>query len=204
MEIKRLKAEYMDANVFVIIENDNALIIDSGAKLEDVKKVVGSRKVLATLITHGHFDHAYYADAYAKEFGCPIYIHNNGKATLSSPESNYAEDGFVINDFSNFKFLEDSGELNLPPFKVKYFSTKGHSKCSICYQIGEDLFAGDTLFSNGIGRTDLVGSSKVEMIKSLDKLSSLTFATTHSGHGEDSDFARQKRNIALFKRFLTR
>ncbi len=204
MEINRLKAEYMDANVFVIIENDNALIIDSGAKLEDVKKVVGSRKVLATLITHGHFDHCYYALDYAKEFNCKVFMNENGKEIASNAKSNYAENGFTIKDFSNVELLSGDGELNILPFKVKYYSTAGHSPCSTCYKIGEDLFSGDTLFSNGIGRTDLIGSNKEDMIKSLDKLSKISFQTAHSGHGDDSDYSRQKRNITLFKRFLTR
>lgn len=204
MEIKRLKTEFMDSNVFVIVQGGHALIIDSGAKLEEVKKAVGSAKVVALLLTHAHFDHCYYSLDYAKEFNCKIYMNENGKKIASSAKSNYSEDGFAITDFSAFHFLSGDGQLDLSPFKVEYYSTAGHSPCSTCYKVGEEFFTGDTLFSNGIGRTDLIGSSKEDMIKSLDKLSRMFFATAHSGHGEDSDFSRQKRNITLFKRFLTR
>ena len=42
------------------------------------------------------------------------------------------------------------------------------------------------------------------MIASLEKLDKIEFETCHSGHGEDSTFDRQKRNIKVFLRFLQR
>ncbi len=203
MEIKKLIGEFMDANVFVLIKDDSVLIIDAGAKIEDVKNAVGNAKVQAVLLTHGHFDHCYYANVYAKEFNCPIYMHKAGKEIASDPQKNYGET-FYIDNFNNFKYFDRDCVLNLKPFNVEVITTAGHSPCSVCYKIENQLFAGDTLFSNGIGRTDLIGSDKPAMIASLDKLSKVSFETAYSGHGDESDYARQTRNINLFKRFLLR
>ncbi len=203
MEILKLLTDKYDSNTFILTEGDFCLIIDSGAKPEIVKNLVGEKKIVGVLLTHGHFDHAYYSKQYYELFGCPVFCHENAKLTMSSPERSYGDD-FSLTDLAGFEFLKGDGTLNLVPFEINYYSTPGHSKCSMCFLIGGDLFAGDPLFENGIGRTDLIGSSKEEMIASLEKLNNLEFKQAYSGHGENSDFARQKRNITIFKRFLMR
>ena len=203
MKLKIVTGEYLDANIYILSENGKAIIIDSGAKLNDIKNAVGKNKVLGVLLTHGHYDHALYALDYSKEFDCPIFIHKSGKEVLLDPKKNYGET-FYIDNFTNFKFLEGDGILILDEIKIEYFSTAGHSPCGMCYLINGDLFAGDTLFDNGIGRTDLNGSDKEQMLLSLEKLSALNFNNVYSGHGASSDATRQKRNIQVHIRFLKR
>lgn len=203
MIITRIEGDYLEANTFLIENNGQVLIIDSGANLQKVIKAVQGKKVLAILLTHAHFDHSCYCEAYAKEFGVKVYLHQRGKEILEDAKKNYSEN-FSLSHFENFVFLKNDGQLKLGDFDVEFYSTPGHSPCAICYRIDNQLFAGDTLFENSIGRTDLYGSSKEEMISSLEKLDKLKFAVCHSGHGEDSTFERQKRNIAVFLRFLKR
>ncbi|MBO5344794.1 MAG: MBL fold metallo-hydrolase, partial [Clostridia bacterium] len=70
--------------------------------------------------------------------------------------------------------------------------------------IGDTLFAGDVLFENGIGRVDLIGSSKNDMIDSLGKLEHISYDKVLSGHGEESNKEKQRKNLTIYKRFLTR
>lgn len=203
MTVQKIKSAYLDANTFVVSQNNQCIIIDSGAPLQDVEKAVQCNKVLAILLTHGHFDHSIYCLDYAKKFNCSIYMHANAKLTLASPERNYGAP-FFINKFESFSLIDGNGILQIKDFLIHYFETPGHSPCSMCYQIENALFAGDTLFANGIGRTDLIGSDKSKMQQSLQLLSTLQFDNAYSGHGEDSDFARQTRNIHLYQKFLAR
>ncbi len=203
MEIKRLVSGNLSSNVFIIKKDYERLIIDSGADLESVKKEVGKNKVLALLLTHGHYDHAMYALDYAKEYGCKIYASVEAAAELVDPAKNYGET-FKIDHFEDFVFLKGDGSLKLGSFEIEYISTQGHCKSCNCFKIDDQLFAGDTLFENGIGRTDLFGSSKSDMIKSLEKLDEQNFAFCHSGHGDSTDCLRQKRNIKAYLRFLKR
>lgn len=213
MKIKIVKGEYLDANVYVLIKNGKALIIDAGANVEDVKKALGDNKVVAVFLTHGHYDHCLYILDYIKEFNCEVFANENCKITISDPQKNYGEpvyidkgETFFVENFESFQFINGDGKIvfNKYNFEVKYFSTPGHSECGMCYLIENNLFAGDTLFDNGIGRTDLIGSDKNAMLSSLDKLDTLEFDMMYSGHGEPSDYARQKRNIAVHIRFLKR
>ena len=125
-------------------------------------------------------------------------------STIQDTNFNAAGDGWVIKSELDIHTLTGDGEIKIGDFEVEYFATPGHSPCCECYKIGDMVFAGDTLFNSGIGRLDLKGASKEDMIKSLEKLSKVEFSTLYSGHGEASDYDRQKRNIAVFTRFLKR
>ena len=67
---------------------------------------------------------------------------------------------------------------------VNVFFTPGHSSDSVCLLIENALFSGDTIFSSGIGRTDLYDSDKNEMKKSLMKIKDIDFNICYPGHDE--------------------
>ena len=54
--------------------------------------------------------------------------------------------------------------------KIKVYHTPGHTKGSLCYLYRKQLFTGDTLFKDGVGRTDLIGGSTASLNKSLKRL----------------------------------
>ena len=203
MKIFKLISNFLQSNTFVLQKDNEALIIDAGTELNKVKEVVGDKKVVAVLLTHGHYDHAYYCNEYSKEFNAPIYINRNGKTALSDPKYNYGET-FKIEDFSSFKFLEGDGKLTLGNFEIEYIYTPGHSNCLNSYLIDNALFVGDCIFRDGIGRTDLITSNNDDMLESLKKLCSLQYEMCYSGHYEDSDYARMNKNSNVYIRFLSR
>lgn len=204
MKITQIKSNILDSNVFVVEKNRHCLIVDCAVKLEKVTEIVGGCIVDGILLTHGHFDHCAYCNEYARKFGTKIYANAKVISTMADEDANYSEQRVGINDFSNLVLLDGDSKLSLGEFDVYCFSTAGHCPCCECYLIDDNLFAGDVLFENGIGRTDLIGSDKNEMIKTLEKLEGLSFNMVYSGHGEESDRATQLKNIAIFKRFLTR
>lgn len=202
--ITKTIGQYLDANVYVFEKNGEALIIDCGASVDKVKELVGDKKVVGILLTHGHFDHSSNCLEYAKEFGVKIYTNENIDKTLSNSDAIYSEDKSTINDFSNFVFLSGDGEIEIGNFKIDFYYCPGHSICCECYLIDGNLFAGDVLFDRSIGRTDLINSDKNQMYSSLCKLENLVFETAYSGHGVESSYAQQMKNIKVYKRFLSR
>lgn len=80
--------------------------------------------------------------------------------------------------------LKDIHKLKIPEFRI--IDTPGHSKGGICILYKDILFSGDTLFHRGtIGRTDLPGSSDIEMQKSLKKLRKIKYKILCPGHGNE-------------------
>ena len=202
MKVEQIKSNLLNSNVFVITKNEHAIIIDAGVELEKIKPFIEENIVDGILLTHGHYDHAFYAVDYARAFGCKIFASPYIKETLSDPGINYSDGSFFVKDFDNFAFLEDEEKLCFENFCVKPLHTKGHSKCSVCYIVGEDIFVGDTLFKQGMGRTDLIGGNNEELEESLSKLEAVPYKNLYAGHGDSSTHEEQLFNIKACKRYL--
>lgn len=194
----------LDSNVFLVKKNGHYLIVDCGAEMSKIKEIIGNNKVDGILLTHGHYDHSLYCDDYADFYKTKIFAGEKVNETLSDSMANYSEGEMVKNDFKNFVFIKEDCKIKIGDFVVDCISAGGHSPCCECYLIEGYLFAGDVLFENGMGRTDLVGSNKKAMIETLNKLEKLSFEKVYSGHGNDSDNNAQQKNIQIFKRFLSR
>ena len=204
MNITKVIGVIYEQNTYILEKDGDCIIIDAGARPEDIRKLCEGKNVLAVFLTHGHYDHSIFCNEYAKIFTCSIYGDGNIKKTMTDPVALYSENGVVINDFSNFVFLSNYEKLKIGPFTIECFHCPGHSVCSQCFLIEKNLFAGDVIFSQGIGRTDLKFGNKEDMLNSLCKIESLDYENVFSGHGEESDKNEQRKNISLFKRFLSR
>lgn len=204
MQTEQIISSLLESNTFIAKKNNECLIIDAGAQPQQIAQKVANHKVLGLLLTHGHYDHCLHAIEIANHFGCKIFASKKIVETLSDPAKNYGET-FKIEDFSNFVLLEDEQEFSLGEFEIAATLLPGHSKCSMGYLIDGTLFAGDVLFSQGIGRTDLYGGSKQQMLQSLITIKErIPFEILASGHGDMSNAESQKRNLNLFIRFLSR
>lgn len=200
----RLVGNFIDSNVFVVGDSKECFIVDAGVHVDSVSKTVAGRKVLGVLLTHGHYDHAYYAMDYAAKFGCKIYASEKAKQYLENADWNYSEGRFELNDFENFIFLKEQGELKFGKFVISYKLLGGHSEGDMLYKFGDEIFVGDVLLGRDMGRVDLYGGSKSKMAESLKFLMDENFATMHCGHGEDFPKATQDKVAALWLRFLKR
>lgn len=203
MKVNQIVSDFLESNTFVIIEEGEALIVDAGASLEKVKKVVGDNVVVGILLTHGHYDHCYYVLNYIEEFGCSAFIHEHGIKTLANSNLNYGE-SFSIKDRTNFKTIKNDCRIKLGHYEIDAFATPGHSPCCVSYLIEKDLFAGDTVFYQGIGRIDLAESDANKMLQSLKKIALIKFKNLHSGHSKDSFYEDQQRNLNAYIKFLSR
>ncbi len=203
--IERVVSDLISSNVFVVSEGDFCFIVDAGAKVEEVAKVVAGRKVEGILLTHGHYDHCARVLDYVKRFGAKVYASEKIEEYLRDGQYNYSEGKFSISDFSAFEYLKgDEGVLELPHFEIEYKQLGGHSKSDVMFDFKGDLFVGDVLIGRDMGRIDLYGGSKEEMCKSLEVLRKHEYITMHSGHGDDNDKVTQDKVAFLWLRFINR
>ena len=83
--------------------------------------------------------------------------------------------------------LENESTLQLGPFSFELLHVPGHSPDSLVFHLPQSglAFVGDTLFSGGIGRTDLPGGNHSLLKKGIkEKLLSLPPETKiFPGHG---------------------
>jgi glyoxylase-like metal-dependent hydrolase (beta-lactamase superfamily II) len=160
---------HFDSNTFIAeCEEGVVLLVDAGAKPDDVQKALNGRKPDAILLTHEHFDHVYHLGAYKKHFNCPVHTPT------------------------------DEQQISIRGVKIKPYLCPGHSPQSVVYLIKDCLFTGDVLFSDTIGRTDLMKNGDALMQQSLRKLLNVKFTTAYHGHYESSDYEQQQKNINNF------
>lgn len=78
----------------------------------------------------------------------------------------------------------DPGDvISLGSTEIELVHTPGHTPGSQCFLVDDCLIAGDTLFLDGCGRTDLPGSDPAAMVQSLRRLAKLDDSTVlYPGH----------------------
>lgn len=190
MEVVCLKSKFLrnvfDQNTYVVKKGKSAVVIDAGAEVEDVKNALGNAKVKAILITHLHFDHFWNLEKYLQEFGCDVCVCAGAEEKFSKPELNCSTMMKVQKtqniDKKYIKYYKNL--LKIEKFDIEVIFAPGHSRDCVCLKIENNLFCGDTLFKDGVGRTDLVDSDPAALRESLKKIAGLDFATAYSGHYE--------------------
>jgi len=174
MEIEKTIVGPLEANCYLLWNKSQTIIIDPGAEPEKIFSLIAS-PVSLIIATHGHPDHVGAVWAIKHEFPkAKFLIHQADlpvlKKTVKNPPG---PDGFI-----------KEGKLSIlhSPFSILH--TPGHSPGGICLLGKNCLFTGDTLFAQGIGRTDYPLGNEQKMIQSLKKLAKLPKnLTIYPGHG---------------------
>lgn len=172
-----------------------AFIIDPGADPERIEKFIEKDGLDLKFIinTHGHGDHIA-ANGY---FDVPIYIHEDDADFLHDPNKNLSSAfGFPIVSSSPSKLLKDGDKLAIGDMVLEILHTPGHTPGSICIKTDGVVFTGDTLFKDGVGRTDFeYGDDEALAISIRNKLLKLSDDTAiYPGHGDASTIGEERRN----------
>ncbi len=191
MKISNLTLGIVSTNTY-FIENDTELIlIDPSSESKKIlNRIQQSQKQLkAILLTHAHFDHIAALDDVLKQYDVPVYMHPEEFDFLSEPEKNgsvqFQAYGLpIITSHANPTAIEE-GHHQIGQFQFDALHTPGHSPGSLTYVFDKFAVVGDTLFNNGIGRTDLYRGDYETLVDSIqDKIFNLDETLPlYPGHG---------------------
>ncbi len=205
LSIKSFEFSPIQENTYILYnEFNDCVIIDPGcyydAEKDELVAFITENKLkpLMLINTHCHLDHVFGNKMVAEKFGLTLQIHEKEKAVLAfaptsglmyeMPFDNYEGDFILLNEGDTIKIGKDELAILLTP---------GHSPGSLSFYCAADKFviAGDVLFKNSVGRSDLPGGNHEQLIKSIkDKLLPLPNETiVYSGHGPATTIGEEKK-----------
>ncbi|MGM0547177.1 MAG: MBL fold metallo-hydrolase [Bacteroidota bacterium] len=191
-------------NTYLLTEEDEALLVDPGfledAEYERTKKhlVDGDYSLIAVVLTHAHVDHVLGLQKVRKDFEVPVYLSDRDRYLWNNFGSQAAMFGFTSDGFSfDPEVLPITDEWSLGNFSFDVRYTPGHAPDHVSLYSKSDgiVIAGDALFKEGIGRTDLYKGDFKVLEKSIrEQLYSLPDNTiVYPGHGPETTIGHEKK-----------
>ncbi|MBZ5728335.1 MAG: MBL fold metallo-hydrolase [Acidobacteriia bacterium] len=189
-----------NCSVFGDERTREAMVVDPGDDIARVLEIVGKHglTVKAIVITHAHIDHIGGAQKLKQATGAPVYMNVNDTELQKMLDVQAAWLGLRPPEPVAIDVPAREGDrLLVGATEFHVLDTPGHTPGSISLWIPSEhkLVAGDTLFRDSIGRTDLPGGDGRQLLRSIhDKLLPLADETVViPGHGENTTIGREKR-----------
>jgi glyoxylase-like metal-dependent hydrolase (beta-lactamase superfamily II) len=188
-DIVMISLSDIDSNIYIVGDT----IVDSGTgfnftRLREIFRIMKRemRDIKEIINTHGHFDHiggnGYFLNAKVAIHEADARILEKGDVELSNVDF---FDG-KLHARKPDKILKEGDNLTPDKLNLEVIHTPGHSEGSICLydKKRKILFSGDTVFSDGVGRTDIPGGDPAKLESSLQRLLKFDVQKILPGHGK--------------------
>jgi len=196
MEIKRFVVGPLFTNVYLLSDGDEAALIDPGGSSPELELALTKVRLKYILLTHGHFDHADYAEALRARTGALILYHPEEKTTFWAM-------GRTPPPLD--KPLSDGDRLSIGGEELLVWHLPGHSPGSVAFlwEKKKTIFVGDVLFAGSVGRTDLPGGSWEELSRSLARILALGEGwRILPGHGPATELSHEKERNPFLRELV--
>ncbi len=188
-----------NCSIFGDEQSHEAIVIDPGDELDKITAALDQHqlKVKAIIVTHGHIDHVAGAAKLRALTGAPVYMNDKDDALLASLDVQANWLGMETPERPQIDTpATDAVSLKLGHADFQVMLTPGHTQGSLSVWIPQEqkLIAGDTLFRETVGRTDLPGGDGRKLLNSIKtKLLSLPDETVViPGHGMPTTIGHEK------------
>jgi len=211
MDIKSFVFNAFYENTYLLSSSNlETLVLDPGCYEDFEKKELtdfiktNKLKPIAIINTHCHIDHVLGNDYLKKLYNIPLWIPATEKNLLKSV-STYAPT-MGIQDYQEAqpdKLLSEKDVITFGSEKLEILYVPGHSEGHLMFYHAADksLMAGDVIFRESIGRTDLPGGNFKTLEESIkNQVYTLPEAVKiYPGHGPSTTVGHEKKHNPFVK-----
>ena len=198
----------MESNAYLVL-GDRVCVVDPG--INPSKVLNHSRdyniRMKVLINTHCHFDHIGANPDILKSGKISAYCHELEASVYEKGDDSMQLAGLfgmepVMHPID--RTLSDGDIIDLGGVTLEVVHTPGHTPGSICLLEPESgyLITGDTVFADGVGRTDFRGGSVDELEQSVRKLSAFVkergVKRILPGHGPEAGLDVIEKNLETF------
>jgi len=211
MIIEQILVTGMAVFCYLIVDESTkeAVVIDPAGDFDLIFKKIDKHQASIKYIinTHGHYDHTSGNTHMLEKTKGVLLIHKNEiqhfRSIKNEELSLFSEE--KKNKDKRLLLLQENDKIVIGNTELWVMHTPGHSAGSISIYSNGNIFTGDTLFTEGVGRTDLQDSSTEKLIDSIkNKILKLPDDTKiwpghHYGRKPVSTVAEQKKYFGIGK-----
>lgn len=184
-----------NTNSVLVSNGTGCVIFDAWGRATDWINLLDSRKLKLKAIyaTHGHDDHISAAPELARHYGVPWYMDARDVPLVlwGNQILDFWQLPRIADDFVRPHELHAGKTKILDDIDVEIIASPGHSIGGVMFYFPEYkiLVSGDTIFHDGVGRTDLPGGDATQLQKTISDLMARGLPDDTyivHGHGPDS------------------
>lgn len=186
LQVKKLRLGPYGTNAYVLIapRSRECVLIDTPAEADKILDEVKGCTVRRILITHTHRDHLGAFEQVRASLKAPVAVHPAEAANLPSKPD---------------VLLSDGDTILFGGLSARVLHTPGHTAGSVCLLLPGHLFAGDTIFAAGPGKT----GSPAALQQIIRSITAQVFVlpdetVIHPGHGDDTVVGKERREYEVF------
>jgi glyoxylase-like metal-dependent hydrolase (beta-lactamase superfamily II) len=174
-------AEQMVNFVYLIGDRQTreCMVVDPAYAITDILEIIDQdeMKLTGVLATHYHPDHVGGSMMGMKIQGVADLLEKTQiPIHINKHETKWVARTTGLNEIDLVQH-EGGDKVSVGDVSITFVHTPGHTPGSQCFLVEQRLVAGDTLFLDGCGRTDLPGGNPGDLYTSLQTLASLPAAT---------------------------
>jgi hydroxyacylglutathione hydrolase len=204
LKYKMIIVGALETNCYLVYDPETlaCVVVDPGSEPDKIFPIIAEEGLhpVVLLNTHGHVDHIGANRDVTDKFHVPLLIHAADKALLTKTQN--LELSLLLNAQDSpppDRTFADGEAIPVGKGRLKVLHTPGHTPGSVSFLGDGFLLSGDTLFFEGVGRTDLPGGNQAQLERSIrEKIMTLPDdVVVLPGHGPLTTIGQERQNTVF-------